>query len=330
MIGDATTSDAMRYFTEQEPYGWLLDKRNPSARYLTLRDLFDSDIRDPHTRQAQVDIADWPPVRRILAVMDPVDFWGRQSRPFYGGAIGTQATIGLLGQLGLPILAQVEAACENLLKYGQYQGGGFSYDGTAEHTMLCYTGTSIRALAHFGYGSDERTIGAVEYLVMRATSPEGFACPFCEAGACEWGIAKALGGFAALPPAQLTPERINAVDIMADSLLNYEFDFGDRDANWLQFGFPLYYESDLVELCDVLARLGYGSDKRFTTLMDLVMAAQTDRGRWIKAFGTRTLQVEKRGAPSKWITIHALRTMRYVTKTTTVTARSSLHGPWSE
>jgi hypothetical protein len=94
-------------------------------------------------------------------------------------------------------------------------------------------------------------------------------------------------------------------------VLDHEFDFEGRDARWLDFGFPLHYQSDLVELCDVLARLDYDFDPRFRRLLDIVLAAQTTDGRWIKRYGTRALQVEKRGQPSKWITIRALRALRH-------------------
>lgn len=327
MIGKPVTGDELLDLSEREPFPWLLEKTNPSARYLAFRDLFDSDPRDPHTVSSQTAILDWPPVRRILDAMDPVDYWGRKAKPFYGGAIGTQATICLLAELGLPLLPEIEAACGNLLEYGLLEAGGFSYDGSPGNMMLCYTGTSIRALAYFGYSDDERVARALEYLINRVLTPGGLTCPLCETVECRWGISKALGGFGAIPVSKRTPDWLRATESLADAVLDHQFDFEGDDAGWLRFGFPLHYESDLLDLCDVLARLGYGPDPRFEILMDLVAAARTETGRWIKGFGTRALQVEKRGAPSKWITIRALRAARHVTRALTATARASLHSP---
>jgi len=101
------------------------------------------------------------------------------------------------------------------------------------------------------------------------------------------------------------------VETLADAVLDHEFDFEGRDARWLDFGFPLHYQSDLVELCDVLARLDYDFDPRFRRLLDIVLAAETADGRWIKRYGTRALQVEERGQPSKWITIRVLRALKH-------------------
>jgi len=322
-------TDEARYLSEQEPFPWLLDKSNPSARYLTLRDLFDSDSLDPHTADAQGAIPTWAPVRRILDAADPVDFWGRKTRPFYGGAIGTQATLCLLADLGLPTLPLIRAACDNLFTYGQLEAGGFSYDASHDHVVLCHTGASIKALAYFGHSNDERLARAMEYLVDRALAPSGGSCPFCESETCQWGLAKSLGAFAALPSECLTGRRMLAVDCLANALLDYEFEYDGRDANWLDFGFPHHYATDLTDLCDVLARLGYGTDSRFERLMSPVMAARTDDGRWTKGQGTRALLVESRGAPSKWITIRVLRTIRYAAGSQAEAARSRLHRPLS-
>lgn len=294
-----------------DPLPWLLERGNPSVRYLTLRHLLDSGEAESQVTQAREAIPAWPPVREILALMDPLNFWGRADRPFYGGAVGTHATLHLLAELGLPRIPQLEAACGNLLAHGQHPSGGFTYDGTAGHTLLCYTGNAVRTLVAFGYRDDPRLQRALDYLVTRSTAPDGLTCPYVDGGECQWGISKALAAFAALSAAGRTPDRMQAVQALADAVLDYEFDFKGHDARWLDFGFPLDYQSDLVELCDVLARLDYTLDPRFQRLFDLVLAAQTADGRWVKRYGTRALQVEERGKPSKWITIRVLRTLKH-------------------
>jgi len=291
---------------------WLLEGDNPSARYLTLRDLLDSGEWDSQVMKARRGLPAWPPVREVLALMDPVDLWGRADRPFYGGAVGTHATLSLLAELGLARIPPLEAACENLLKYGQHKSGGFSYDGTPGRLLLCYTGSAIYTLLAFGYLDDPRLVRALEYLAGRSLAPDGLACPYADGQECQWGIAKGLAAFAALPAAERTAERMEAVERLADAVLDYSFDFEGRDERWLDFGFPLNYQSDLVELGDALARLGYGPDPRTRRLLDLVLAAQTDDGRWIKRYGTRVFQVEEQGQPSKWITMRALRALKHV------------------
>ena len=299
-----------------DPLPWLLEPENPSARYLALRHLLDCAEQDSQASETRAAIPTWPPVHEILASMDPVDFWGQADKPFYGGAVGTHATLNLLAELGQPRTPQLETACENLFQRGQHERGGFSYDGTPGRILLCYTGNSIRTLVHFGYRHDPRLELALEYLTTRSSTPDGLTCPYADGQECQWGITKALGAFAALPADDRTPDRMRAVGALADAVLDHEFDFEGRDAPWLNFGFPLDYQSDLVELCDVLARLDYGADPRLRRLLDIVLEAQTDVGRWIKQYGTRALQVEKQGRPSKWLTIRALRALKHTHRAT--------------
>jgi hypothetical protein len=256
--------------------------------------------------------------------MDPIDFWSRKTMPFYGGPIGSHATLVLLAQLGLPSSPQLARACENLIQYGQQADGSFTYGTRAEDATLCNTGTSVVALSYFGFADDEGVQRAGDFLVARAHASDGLACSFCDDAVCKWGVTKALTGLAALQSAQATGTRAAAIDRLADTLLSADYDFEGRDAKWLRFGFPLGYESDLVELCDVLARTGFGTEPRFQRLMDRVTRAATDDGRWIKSYGTRALQVEKRGKPSKWITVFALRAIRHASSSMAAAARTDL------
>ena len=290
---------------------WLLERENPSARYLTLRHLLDSGEPDSQVVEARSAIPAWPPVREILALMDPVNFWGQADRPFFGGAVGTHAILYLLAELGVPLTPRLEAACENIFEHGQHESGGFTYDGTPERLWLCYTGNAIRTLLHFGYRCDPRLERAFEYLVARTTAPGGLACPYAYDRTCQWGITKALAAFAELPAADRTPDRMRAVQSLAGAVLDHEFAFDGRDAQWLRFGFPLNYQSDLVELCDVLARLGYGIYPRLRQLLNILLTNQTTDGRWVKQHGTHALQVEQPGEPSKWITMRALRALKH-------------------
>jgi len=293
-------------------FAWLLDTSNPSARYLTLRDLFEDGEADPAAAQAQARIAQWGPVREILAAMHPEEFWGRFQRPFYGGALSTQATLNLLAELGVPTSPLLEAACEHLLQYGQHPNGGFAPDLSSEEASLCYTGIAIRTLLHFGFAGDPRLERAFDYLVERANRPLGLRCTCWEAEMCGWGVTKALSAFAALPPATATPERMRAAHTMADTILDSLSDLGGRDARWLELGFPLDYQSDLAELCDALAGLSGIDplgDARFSRLLDALLEIRSPEGWWVKSFGTRALQVERLGSPSKWITIRALRAL---------------------
>ena len=309
---------------QQDLLDWLLDWDNPSARHLALRDLFDGGEHDPAAREAQRAIEDWRPVREILTAMDPISFWGRSEWPFYGGPLSTHATLYLLARLGLPRIPQIIPACESLAEYGQLPSGGFSRDHTEEGLSLCITGTATYTLIRFGYAADPRVERALSYLMRCGVEPGGLGCVCADGPVCEWGAVKAVSAFAALPASERTPGRLRAARMMADVLLDRPFDFDGPDAHWLEFGFPTDYQSDLAELCDVLAQLELGADPRLDPLLDLLVESCGPAGRWMKHFGTRALRVERRGEPSKWITIRALRALKRARRTGTEDMRSVL------
>ena len=83
-------------------------------------------------------------------------------------------------------------------------------------------------------------------------------------------------------------------------------------AGWKRFGFPLFYQSDVLEVLDILTRLGVRDD-RIQTAVDLVLGAQQPDGRWLleNTFnGKMWVDIEEKGRVSKWITLRALRILR--------------------
>ena len=112
------------------------------------------------------------------------------------------------------------------------------------------------------------------------------------------------------------------IEFMRDRLnLPIEFD-GHRNgyhytekvsANWFKFIFPFSYWSDVLETAAVLADLGYGSDPRLAPVLQLILDKQDAAGRWKlenTLNGKMWIDVEKKGQPSKWITLRALRVLK--------------------
>ena len=77
---------------------------------------------------------------------------------------------------------------------------------------------------------------------------------------------------------------------------------------WLRFGFPLMYQSDVLELLDLLTGFGY-RDPRMQDAMDMAAEKQNEQGRWLlqnSMNGRMAANIEKKGKPSKWVTLRAL------------------------
>lgn len=77
---------------------------------------------------------------------------------------------------------------------------------------------------------------------------------------------------------------------------------------WAKFGFPLHYNSDVLEATLGLARVGAAYDPRLDRALQVVRDKRTDDGRWImdrSMNGKMLVDVEELGAPSKWLTYRA-------------------------
>jgi hypothetical protein len=78
---------------------------------------------------------------------------------------------------------------------------------------------------------------------------------------------------------------------------------------WLKFGFPLHYNSDILEAMFALARLGTPMSEELKKPLEIIAEKMTPDGVWIlenSLNGKMRADVEEKGKPSKWITYHAL------------------------
>lgn len=84
-------------------------------------------------------------------------------------------------------------------------------------------------------------------------------------------------------------------------------------SSWFKFGFPLSYQSDLLETTATLVDLGYGRDPRLAHALQFILSKQDKQGCWImeRSLNSKTLvDVEEKGKASKWITLQALRVLK--------------------
>jgi hypothetical protein len=84
-------------------------------------------------------------------------------------------------------------------------------------------------------------------------------------------------------------------------------------AGWLKFGYPLHYNSDILEAMCSLAAAGVKYDNRMDEALDIIESKMLPGGRWKLEFslkGKMWVDIEKRGRPSKWITYHAISVLK--------------------
>jgi hypothetical protein len=90
-------------------------------------------------------------------------------------------------------------------------------------------------------------------------------------------------------------------------------EYGDKPG-WMRFGFPLSYNSDALESLAALAGVGEPARPEYDKALDLVVSSADPQARWAmrNSFNGKMIgSVEKKGAPSKWLTLRALLVLRH-------------------
>ena len=80
-------------------------------------------------------------------------------------------------------------------------------------------------------------------------------------------------------------------------------------SGWLRFGYPLSYNSDVLEALRSLAAVGEQRRPEYEPALEVVDKAADSDMRWTmrnSLNGKMFADVETKGAPSKWLTLHAL------------------------
>ena len=300
-------------FLKGNPIDWLLEEGNPSVRYFTLTDILGESQDSPEVKKARKAIAEWELVRQALALQAPEGYWGdRIDKPY--GARRTSGYFTLLANVGLERNEGIDKAADYLFQRSQStRDSGFSIVAK-QRSAYCLTGYLVRSLLRFGFWGDPRLHRAIDNLVGTAEEPALLDCVMNERKPCQWGMVKILSAFAEIPDAERSPGVKAAIDSLANQLLDYPFDFEGREKRWLSFGFPYQYQSDLLDMLMVLAKLAYGKDSRFRAYAEIVLSMQDEKGRWVKRAGGRIVDVGKNGQPNKWITLSALRVLKAISE----------------
>lgn len=321
---------------------WLLEPQMPGVRYLTLRDLLCRPAGDSELQQAHQAAHQQGAISNILAHMDPAGFWERPG-PGYGPKYRSSVwSIILLAQLGASVHLdeRIARACEYMLDHALAPGGQFSYSGAPSGTIDCLQGNLCWALTELGC-TDSRLEKAYEWMARTVTgegiAPAGerkaalrysaykcapnFACGANNRLPCAWGAAKVMLALASLPSERRTPIIDSAIQAGLDFLLGvdpataaYPTSEGQApNRSWWKFGFPVFYITDVLQLADVLTRLGCGRDPRLANLLQIIRQKQDAKGRWSLEYDYAGKTWGNYGAkdqPNEWVTLRAIRVLK--------------------
>ncbi len=324
---------------------WLLepDPANPGVRFFALRDLLDRAANAPEVAAAQAAVMSSGPVPAILAAQDPAGYWVKPGPGYYPKYTGTVWQVTFLAQLGADARDQrVASACDYVLDHTRSRYGGFSAGADPGGQIHCLQGNLAAALIDLGRLGDSRLDEALDWLARSITgegiapatekdapvrfyrsgnSASGFACSANNHLPCAWGAVKAMLALSKVPEKARTPAIHTAIETGSELLLSHDPAVADYpmgyatkpSQSWFRFGYPLAYVTDVLQTLEVLTALGYGDDARLRPALDLVLSKRDKQGCLRMEYtynGKMWVDVERKGEPSKWVTLRALRVLK--------------------
>ncbi len=309
-----------------DPTEWLLEESDPSVRYSTLVKLLDRPADGREVVAAKQAINESEPVQRILDAQRPGGYWGRDKRPYHGVARHL-ITLEHLGYQGHD--ERVDGAIEYLLANAQMEDGALSSDKSErgrQAVIPCFTANAVHFLHWFGYGDDERTGRALEYLLRTQLDEGGWLCfeRVKKTHSCFWATAKVLRALEILPPEEQTTKvqeaRQRAIELfLNEGLYRHHSEFGKISPSWFQFGRPLFASTDVLGVLELMAPYVSPDDERLQEGLEIVLDKQDERGRWaaerqMPVKKTFPIEFDEVGQTSKWVTLHAVNMLRRLHK----------------
>ena len=321
---------------------WLLEMEDPGVRYLALRDLLNKPPDDPELETARKDAHEEGPIARVLKNMQPEGWWSKPGPGYSPKYRSTVWALILLAQLGASVDRdpRIAQGCQYLLDHAFAAGGYMSHNGAPGGTFDCLQGNLCWALTELGY-EDPRLDEAYHWLAISQTGDgvaprtekdarvryyayktgPGFLCAANYYLPCAWGATKVLLALGSIPESKRTDQIRKAIQLGVDFFFSVEptsagWPYKDGINNtWWKFGFPVFYNTDLLQVAEALVAVGCGNDSRLATTLELIRSKQDGQGRWRlehdyadKTWGNYGVK----GQPNKWVTLRALRVLKAV------------------
>jgi hypothetical protein len=321
-----------------DPTDWLLEEDNPSVRYFTLTELLDKPQTDEETQKAKTAIMKVGLVPKILAKQNSDGSWETPTAFYTAKYKGAVWQLIILAELNAdPTDNRVRKACEFILENSQHhESQGFSIakaektgGGRQSGVIPCLTGNMVWSLIRLGYLDDLSVQAGINWITTYQrfddaieAAPKGWPYDKYEMcfgkHSCHMGAAKALKALAEIPPEKRKREVTSTIKYGAEYMLKHHIFKRSHNLSkvskpgWLHFGFPLMYQDDALEVLGILTNLEY-KDDRMQEAVDLVVSKQDTQGRWKLENtynGRYQTNIERKGEPSKWITLNALKALK--------------------
>jgi hypothetical protein len=308
---------------------WLLDS-DPAIRHQVLRDLADAPADAVAAERSRVAHEGWG--ARLLALQDPEGTWDHgtyragwidRSRPGFDAWTATHFTVTVLRDYGIdPADPAVRSAMERVARNVRWlddDGGELYFDSTVE---ACVAGVLLSNTVYFGFDAsgtldvilaDEQPDGG--WNCEKDTPVSSFHPTICVVeGLFAWELA-------ADPADPLLPvvreARTRGEEYLLERRLLRRLSTGGIiDPRFTMTSFPTRWYYDVLRALEHFRLARPEGDERLREAVELVRGKEDADGRWPLENDHDgpvlfRMEGEREGAPSRWITLRALRVLRW-------------------
>jgi hypothetical protein len=292
---------------------WLLEA-DPAIRWQVMRDLLDAPAEEIAAERARVAREGWG--AQLLAAQPPNGVWGGGA--YFPEWTSTTVTLQLLRQFGIdPAAKGVPEALQLVRANAKWEYDDLPYfDGEVEP---CINGQAVAIGAYFG--QDVRVI--VDRLLTEQMEDGGWNCEQ-ERGSTRGSFETTINVLEGLleyeratgaNPAVVAARRRGEEYLLERRLLRRlsTGELGQR--RWLYLAFPNGWHYDVLRVLDYLRGAGVAPHERMAEAIGILESKRDAEGRWpLEHAHHDELLVdmgEREGMASRWITLRALRVMRW-------------------
>lgn len=330
----AFMNNKLNNIIDQETLDWLLEDENPSVRYFTLTRLLGNHINDDKVTDVKSKIMTQGTVPQILLNQNPDGYWGEINKFYhqkYRGAVWQLMILAECFADGKDDI--ISKACEYILQQSQdrnyhgfaFTGKGKNTGGTMNDVIPCLTGNMVWSLIRLGLGDDNRVKEGIRWICKYQRADDGVESPptgqpydrfeMCWGKhTCHMGVVKSLKALAEIPEKERDLAIKEKIDQLVEFILIHHIYKRSHDlqnvskSGWKRFGFPLMYQTDILEILCILTDLDI-HDHRMNDGIEILKQKQNKDKRW-KLANTYNdkldVKIETKGQNSKWITARAV------------------------
>jgi len=325
-------TDSPKWHTPEPVIQWLLDA-DPAIRWQVMQDLIDAPADEVAAERAKVATEGWG--SQLLALQSADGNWGGVA--WNHGWNSTMHVLMLLRDLGLDPTSDQARRAVDLVRDHVVWGGSEEWASNpffAGEVEPCINGQAGAVGAYFR--QDVR--GIIDRLLTEQLADGGWNCEAAN-GSTRSSFNTTICVLEALLEYELTfgsgPEitaaRRRGEEYLLERRLFRRRSTGEviyydrKDGSggghehpaFTRFAFPTWWHYDVLRGLEYLRRAGVARDERMAEAIELVASKRDKDGRWsleIQYPGQMPVEIDEgEGQPSRWITLRALRVLKWYT-----------------